>query len=116
MGSFLPWLESGERSRSSYELYGVVSRLEVASGSWARVGLAVWPLVPLLVTSAAVLAWWGRAVSALVAAWVAAAYVGVICVVAWRAPLPARLGVPVTFVGALALAAAAGALAWRRPV
>lgn len=110
VGSFLPWLRSGRRGRSSYELYGLAERLDFAGGTLARGLVALWPLVPLVVVAAALAAWSSRRYVSTGLAILAACYVVVVCIVAWRAPLPAMVGVAVTFVGAVALLAAPLAL------
>lgn len=75
-GTFLPWLHSGTTSRSSYALIGLVDRLDIAPGGPAATLIGAWPFVPLLVTTAVVLAWWGRSTWSLVVAVVAALYAG----------------------------------------
>jgi hypothetical protein len=75
-GTFLPWLHSGSTSRSSYALIGLVDRLDIAPDGPAASLIAAWPFVPLLVTTAVVLAWWGRSTWSLVVAVVAAMYAG----------------------------------------
>jgi len=115
VGSFLPWLRSGSRGRSSYELYGLVGRLGFAESALARRGVSVWPLVPVLVVAVAVAAWWGRRWLSAGLGVGAGVYVATICVLGWRAPLPASAGVAVSFAGAIVLVGAAGAHAWARP-
>lgn len=59
-GVFAPWLRSGERRRSSFDLLDLAERLGFAEDGlfgWATRG---WPLVPLLVVGATVAAWAGR--------------------------------------------------------
>jgi hypothetical protein len=80
-GTFLPWLHSGSTSRSSYALIGLVDRLDIASDGPATTLIGAWPFVPLLVTTAVVLAWWGRSTWSLVVAVVAALYAGGIAAV-----------------------------------
>ena len=107
VGSFLPWLRSGRRGRSSYEMYALAKRLDFGDGPAARGLVAMWPVVPLVVVAAALAAWSSRHHVSAGLAVLGALYVAVVCVVAWRAPLPAMVGVAVTFIGAVALAAAA---------
>jgi hypothetical protein len=80
-GTFLPWLHSGSTSRSSYALIGLVDRLDVAPDGPAATLIGAWPFVPLLVTTAVVLAWWGRSTWSLVVAASAALYAGGIAAV-----------------------------------
>ena len=75
-GTFLPWLRTGSRTRSSYELFELVERLGFAPDGVVGVLLRMWPVVPLLVTSAVVLNWWRHLLSGAVAATLAACYVG----------------------------------------
>lgn len=76
VGTFLPWLRMGSRSRSSYDLFGLVDRLGFAPDGAIGVLVRAWPLVPLLFTLAVIVNWWGRLTIGLVAATVAAMYVG----------------------------------------
>jgi len=94
-GTFLPWLHSGSTSRSSYALIGLVDRLDVAPDGPATTLIGAWPFVPLLVTTAVVLAWWGRSTWSLVVAVVAALYAGGIAAVlaVGRSGTPIDLGV-----------------------
>ena len=74
--TFLPWLRSGATSRSSYELLGLLDRLDIAPDGPVSTLVRWWPFVPLLVTVAVVLAWWRRWVASLVAAVIAVVYAG----------------------------------------
>ena len=76
VATFLPWLRSGNTSRSSYELLGLLDRLDVAPGGWLSLLVRWWPLVPLVVTVAVVLARWRRWLASLAAAIVAVMYAG----------------------------------------
>lgn len=81
VGTFLPWLRTGSTSRSSYDLLGLVGRLDIAPDGPATMLIRGWPFVPLLVTTAVVLAWWRRRRAALVVAVPAALYAGGIAAV-----------------------------------
>lgn len=76
VATFLPWLQSGTTSRSSYELLGLMDRLGIAPGGSIAFLVRWWPLVPLVVTVAVVLAWWRRWLASLAAAVVAVFYAG----------------------------------------
>jgi hypothetical protein len=76
VGTLLPWLRTGSTSRSSYQLMGLLSRLDIAPDGVVSDLVRWWPVVPLLVTAAVVLAWWRWTIAALVLAAVALAYVG----------------------------------------
>jgi hypothetical protein len=97
VGTLLPWLRSGERERSSYQLAGVASRL--LDGPTATVARA-WLVFPLVAsaTIGALLVRGGR--SSLLAAAVVAAVGAVFALLVARAPLPALAGLWVTVVGA----------------
>lgn len=103
VGTLLPWLRSGERSRSSYQLAGLVGR--VLDGPAATLARA-WLAFPMLAAAAvaALLIHPGRLVlllGALVAA-VAAAFAFLV----GRAPLPGLVGLRVTYAGAVCVLAA----------
>ncbi|MCU1360515.1 MAG: hypothetical protein JWN99_1804 [Ilumatobacteraceae bacterium] len=76
VGTFLPWLRSGSTSRSSYDLLGVLARLDVAPHGAVSTLVHWWPVVPLLITSAVVAAWWRWNWAAVAAAVVSALYAG----------------------------------------
>ncbi len=107
VGAFLPWLHSGARARSSFELVTVARRLGLSPEGWQGAALRLWPLVPLVCVLATVAAWWGRHLLAAVLADVAALSSGWLSVRALTADLGAnlRLGVgpTVTVVGAVLL-------------
>lgn len=48
LASFAPWLRSGERTRSSYDLVQVVDRIDVLDGGSLRWLPTAWVCVPLL--------------------------------------------------------------------
>lgn len=76
IGTFLPWLRSGSRTRTSYDLLGVLSRLEFAPGGVVSTLVHWWPVVPLLITAAVVAGWWRWTWPAVVAAAISALYAG----------------------------------------
>ncbi len=87
LGTFLPWLRTGSTSRSSYDLLGLLDRLQLAPDGMVSTLISWWPIVPLLVTLAVVAAWWELRWVAFVAAVVAVGYaggVGITLVVASR--------------------------------
>lgn len=107
VGSFLPWMRTGERSRSSYELADVARRLNILSGGFERGVVRVWPFVPM-VTVLAVLAlvFWFGALSRVVAVVVALFVLGVALLVT-NAPVDSLGGTQVTAVGAALVMVAA---------
>jgi hypothetical protein len=76
VGTVLPWFRAGSTSRSSYQLMGLLTRLEIAPDGLVSDLVRWWPVVPLLVTTAVVLAWWRWTIPALVIAAIALVYVG----------------------------------------
>ncbi|MFW2332885.1 hypothetical protein [Ilumatobacter sp.] len=57
VGTFLPWLRSGARNRSSYTIFDLVERLGFAQGGVIEWSLRLWPLVPLLLVATVITAW-----------------------------------------------------------
>lgn len=114
LATFLPWVHSGSSSRSSYDLLGLLDRLDVAGDGVAAGLIRWWPLVPLLVTSAVVLGWWQLHGWALLVALVATVYVvgvaSVLIVASGRTGVDLGLGVWLaTATGALFVVAAVAA-------
>jgi hypothetical protein len=60
VGSFLPWLWSGSRSRSSYDVFDLTERLGFAPDGTVAWALRLWPLMPLLLVFSVVGWWWHR--------------------------------------------------------
>jgi len=56
-GTFLPWLRSGTRNRSSYAIFDLVERLGFAPGGVVSWSLRLWPLVPLLLVGVTIGGW-----------------------------------------------------------
>jgi uncharacterized membrane protein len=57
IGSAMPWLRTGQRRRSSFEVFGLVDRLGFSPSGPIGWAVRLWPIVPLLVVLAAALAW-----------------------------------------------------------
>lgn len=57
LGSAMPWLRTGRRRRTSFEVFGMVDRLGFSPSGTVGWAVRLWPIVPLLVILAAVLAW-----------------------------------------------------------
>jgi hypothetical protein len=109
VGTFLPWLRSGTRRRTSYEIFSLVERLGFSRSDVVGWGLRLWPLLPLLVACAATLTWFPRAWVTGVVTLVAAAYAGLVSA-AVRSASPSGIisveyGPTVTLAGAVVLAA-----------
>jgi hypothetical protein len=108
LGTFLPWLRSGARRRSSYEIFSVVERLGISESSVAGWALRVWPLAPLFLVTAATLQWFPRKWITGIAAVVAVAYVGGVAIAVLTAStsslVAVEYGPSVTLVGVVTLA------------
>lgn len=119
VGTFLPWIQSGTRRRSSYEIFSLVERLGFSPSSAVGWGLRLWPVVPFLVTLAVTLAWFPRRWVTNAAALVAVLYVGGVAVAVESAPstslLSIEFGPDVTLVGVVVLAGGALLIAIGRP-
>lgn len=80
-GCLLPWLRSGARDRSSFEVFALVDRLGVLPSGVLGLGLRLWPLVPVLLLASTYVTWWRggwwpvipAATTAVYATWVAVA-------------------------------------------
>jgi len=109
VGTFLPWLHSGTRWRSSYDLLGLVDRLGFAPHGPVELLVRCWPVVPMLVVATIVLVWWRRMVLGLVAATAAALYIGgvsiAMTVAASRVPIDVGIGPLVCGVASVGLLA-----------
>ena len=100
VGSFLPWLGSGDRSRSSYQLSVSVQRLGLTRNGLEQAVVMLWPLVPAVVLGATLLFWWRPDPFASIVLVIAAVYVAGVANLVWSSGLSALVGVPVTAVGA----------------
>jgi hypothetical protein len=123
VGSFLPWVVSGNVRRSSYAVVGVLDRLGIADDGAIGVVLAHWPLIGVLaiapVVAAALRRWRTAGLLAVPVAFVAGLLsFGIVAVASGRVGLGIRLdpfgpavmaaGAILLFGGALALALGAG--------
>ena len=104
LGSSMAWLRTGSRRRSSYDVFALVDRLGFAPGGLVGWAVRLWPVVPLLVVIAAVLAWQSRRWPLMLAALVAGTYAGGVALAVATADAPRLLkvgaGPAVTAVGA----------------
>jgi hypothetical protein len=111
VGTFLPWLRSGTRDRSSYEIFSLVDRLGISQSSVVGWGVRLWPVVPLLLVLAVTLLWFPRRWIGGAAVLVAVAYAGVVSIAVRSASSNSLItienGPVVTLVGALILGAGA---------
>ena len=109
VGTFLPWLRSGTRRRSSYEIFSLVERLGYSRSDIVGWGLRLWPILPLLVACAASLLWFRRGWPTTAAVAVAAVYAGIVSAAVTSASsnavITVEYGSSVTLVGAFLLAA-----------
>lgn len=111
IGTFLPWLRSGTRRRTSYEIFSLVDRLGISQSSVVGWGLRLWPIVPLLLCLAATLQWFPRRWPTPISATVAVVYSGGVAAAVESAPSTSLIAVSygpwVTLAGAVTLAAGA---------
>lgn len=114
-GSFLPWLDSGARSRSSYDLLDIVDRLGFSPDGVVGWAVRLWPLLPLLLVTTVVTHHLGTSTPWLPTVrtsltLVVALYAGTVAVTVARAPEVALFSVGigpwVTLVGAVVLVVA----------
>ncbi len=108
VGTFLPWLRSGTKQRSSYAIFSLVERLGYSRSDLVGWGLRLWPVVPLLLAGSVVLLWYPRKWATAVVTIVATAYVLVVAAAVRSASpisiISVQYGSSVAFVGALILA------------
>ena len=112
VGTFLPWLRSGTRGRSSYEIFSLVDRLGISQSSVVGWGLRLWPVVPFLVVLAVTLEWFARKWITTAVVVVAVVYAGVVsAAVSWASSSSSLItiesGPVVTLVGVVILAGGA---------
>jgi hypothetical protein len=111
VGTFLPWLRSGTRDRSSYEIFSLVDRLGISQSSVVGWGVRLWPVVPLLLVLAVTLLWFPQKWIGGATVLVAVAYAGVVSIAVRSASSNSLItienGPVVTLVGALILGAGA---------
>ena len=111
VGTFLPWLRSGTRGRSSYEIFSLVDRLGISPSSVVGWGVRLWPVVPFLLVLAVTLEWFPRKWITGTAVAVATVYAGVVAVAVLATSSNSRItieaGPVVTLVGVVILATGA---------
>jgi hypothetical protein len=112
VGTFLPWLRSGTRDRTSYEIFSLVDRLGISQSSVVGWGLRLWPVVPFLLVLAMTLVWFPRKWITGAAVAVAAGYAGVVAVAVATASsnslITVEAGPIVTLVGVVILVVGTG--------
>lgn len=117
VGTFLPWLRSGTRRRTSYEIFSLVERLGFSRSDIVGWGLRLWPMLPLLVVVALTLLWFSQRGLLIVFASVATVYAGIVSIAVRSASPPSNIAVEegptVALIGAVLLAT--GALLTIRP-
>jgi hypothetical protein len=120
LGTFLPWLRSGQVSRNSYQTGGALQRLLSLPGP-LQTAVSVWPFVGLACAATVALFAIGLHRSAAAASLLTAAAAAVISIAALTVSgsglvAPVRLGPIVTLLGAILVVAAASlVLVSRRP-
>jgi hypothetical protein len=117
VGSFMPWIRSGRRRRSSYDILDLADRLGFSPHGALGWAVRCWPLMPLVVVVSVVAAAAGRRGIAVPATVVGAAYVMTVAVTVRRAPRSALIGIEagtwVSMLGAVALLVGAAIIATR---
>jgi len=110
--TFMPWLQSGQERRTSYELVSVARRIQEAPTEAIRVATFWWPAVPLLVVASVVAVLWGKARLGALLGLLGAGYVGTFALVFWSLDIPPLAGVQIgSTVGAATASSAAFAVA-----
>ena len=109
VGTFLPWLRSGTRLRSSYDIFSLVERLGFSRSDVVGWGLRLWPVLPFLVVCAVTSTWFPRPWITGIASMIAAIYAGgVSAAVRSASPvgnISVQYGATVTLIGATVMAA-----------
>ena len=103
VGTFLPWMRSGERRRTSYDLSEIARRLDLATNVASRAAVAIWPAVPLALLGSVVLAIVRTSRWSSVGAMGVSAYLISVSATVASSPIKASVGLPVTIAGASAL-------------
>src|SRR6476646_895817 len=86
VGTFLPWLRSGRRGRSSYEIFSLVERLGISQSSLVGWGVRLWPIVPFLLVLTVTLLWFAPRAPAVAVAAVTVLYAGGVSIAVERSP------------------------------
>lgn len=122
VGTLLPWVRTGGVQRNSYDVFVLVERLGISESDLVGYGLRRWPLVPLLVVAAVVLAWWGWPHAGAVIGIVGGVYAGGVGATVATADavqvVDIKAGATVTAVGAAVLllgSITALVVGWRAP-
>lgn len=100
-GSFGPWVRSGDRLRTSYELFQVADRLGFLGGGFLRWLPRAWVCLPLLAALAFAAEAAGRRRLSLVLIAVAASAGVVVSTAVVSSPLPAEWGCVAGIVGSV---------------
>lgn len=112
IGTFLPWLTSGQIPRNSYQVAGALTRFRLIESGLLSAVVSVWPLIgPVVMVPLILLAlrWWRAAglVAAILGLLGAAASVTTLIVVGNRS----RLGIQIQDTGPLTVAVGCALLA-----
>ncbi len=105
--TFMPWLQSGQERRSSYELVSVARRIQEVPTAVIRVATFWWPAVPLLAVASVVVVLWGKARLGALLGLLGAVYVGAFALVFWNLDIPPLGGVQIGSTVAAATASSA---------
>ncbi len=119
LGTFLPWVRTGSRSRTSYGMMSLIDRLDFAPGGAAERAVRWWPMVPMLCVLTMVAAWWPRPRLAGLGGLMIVLYVGGVAAALGRAPITVLIGRQLVLpAAAILLIASIGCLVLRpgRPI
>lgn len=112
LGAFLPWLRSGTRQRSSFELFAVIERLELSPDGPGGFVVRSWPVMPAVLLVGVALLWWRLPRVGAVVLTVGVAHALAMVVAMTVAPVAAGVGALVTLVGSLLVIPALVTVAW----
>jgi hypothetical protein len=110
-GSLMPWVRTGARRRSSYQLVAIADRLGVLPSGLDTVVARGWVFIPLLAAVSVAAVVLGRLFVAGITAIVTGLYTVVMAWTVASSPLWAQRGVSVTVVGGIIAVLGGGALA-----
>jgi hypothetical protein len=111
VGTFQPWVRSGRRHRTSYEIFSLIDRLGISRSSVVGWGLRLWPIVPFLLALAITLLWFPRRWLGAGIVVLAVAYAAIVSVAVRRAPSTSLIAIErgplITLIGTIGMAAGA---------
>jgi hypothetical protein len=112
VGAFLPWVRTGRRRRSSFDLVGVADRLGIVPSGVATVAARGWVIVPLLGAVALAALVVGSLRVAAVASVLTGAYALVLAWFVVSSPLGTARGLTTSTVGGIMAVSGGMTLGW----